>query len=370
VAAHSVTRVVGPDTLARLDSLTELCAQVDAPVTATPIWWRAAIESDLAERPMLIVVNRDERPVAVAPLETRTRGRIVDVELLATPFTDQARLPAVDGAAAQALAGEVAAFLAEQPGWRLRLCQLPPDDPVLAALAGHIPLELTAGVPCPTTVLDHGVPLDAQLRRNSRKVLRRCRNRMVREGLDLQMRWLGGAHALRLLPQLQELHRRRDHHQGRASDLDSRAGHGFHTRVLTELLTQGRAEVLWCTVNGHLAAYDIVIRDGEVLRVWDGRIDSRYEPYSLGWLAAVEVLERAHAQSLHVDWMRGEQLSKLRSANGRVECVGAHAWSSPWVRRRTAASARVASGAAALARHLVPPARRAAIRESVLRGRG
>jgi hypothetical protein len=371
MTAHEVQVLRGTDALAALPELVDLCVATGCPVTAGPLWWRAAADAaGPAWSPVLVRVLRAGRPVAAAPLSVRRAALGLRlIRSMSHARADHARLPAVDPAAAEALATALARMLARPGPWRLELDQLPEGDPVVAALGRLVALRTQPGTGCPEMLLDRAASLQSALSVNGRKSLRRGRNRLATDGRTAQMRWLRGDQALAALPEVQELRRARDHALSRASEMDDPASRGFHTTVTTGLVAAGQLELLRCEVDGALAAYAVVLLDGPVLRVWDGRVAPGHERYGLGWLADVEVLDRAHRDPsvVRVDWMRGEQESKLRSATGTVRPVSVIATSGPWLDRGERWAQAVHHQALQTARRLVPPERRHAVRAALQR---
>lgn len=366
----TVVRVAsGRDALGAAD-LEQLCRATGAPVTAGPLWWRAASDAEPAWTPVLLRAERDGELVGVLPLGVRRVLGVTTVRLASAGRADHARLPAYDGAAAQVLADALVHLLATRRPWRLALDQLPADDRVIAALAARLPVRVLPGTPCPYVDLAHDVPLSAQLSKNGRSNLRNGRNRLDTDGRQARASWTVGLDALALLPEAQALRRARDHAVGRSSQLDTRAGLAFHTAVATGLAGRGKLESLRYEVDGELAGYIMLARDGEVLRVWDGRVAPGYERYGLGWLTHCEVLEHALADPgvVRLDWLLGEQENKQRSATGSADAVHVRAESARWLAEAERRVAGVRGRLLVRARSLVPPERRAAARRLLLRG--
>ncbi|MBC7678465.1 MAG: GNAT family N-acetyltransferase [Pseudorhodobacter sp.] len=289
--------------------------------------------------------------------------------LLGQGLADHARLPALDVAAAEQLAAAMTSELQARRPWLLRLEQLPVGDPVATLLAARLGLQVHRGVPCPVTDVDHDAPLTSVLSVNGRKSLRRGTNRLAAGGQQLVTTWTGGPRAAETLPDLLALRRARDHAVGRASEADDPRARAFQGSVAQALADRSLLEVLRCEVDGDLAAYALVLVDGDVLRVWDGRVRPGVERYGVGWLADVAVLARAWSDPSvrAVDWMRGATENKQRCATRTVDSCHVTGASSPWLRQTSDAAVRLRGGLLRVARRLVPPARRHAVRG--LRGR-
>lgn len=357
----------GPAALAALEVLDDLAeAGADLPLPARPTWLRLA--ADPLWEPLLVMGRRSGSPVAAAALCSRTQRGVTTVRLLGQGACDSGRMPALDHEAADALVSAIQGLLSGAGRWRLHLTQLPADDAVVVELARRVGGELGAGTGCPLAELDHARPLLDQVSRNGKKSANRSRNLVSRDGHVLTSRWVTGAEAVAALPDLQALRRERDHALGRASDLDTPAGSALHTGLVEAFRED--TDIVVLELDGKLAAYTIGVRDGDLLRVWDGRVAVGHERWGLGWLADLALLERAHADpSLRgVDWMRGEQENKLRSATTVVPAVRLLAFSSPAVARWCTAQERAVEVLAQGARRVVGPSSRAAVRRLVSRG--
>lgn len=357
-----LTRVhEGPAALAALPVLDELCRATGAPLSAGALWCRAAADAaGPRAHPLLVCVQSDGETVAAAPLLLRRAYGVHEVRLMSDGRADHARLPARDAAAAEALAQGIAGLLARRRPWRLHLEQLPVQDPVLTALGRQLPLRTAPGIGCPVMPLDHDASVQHQLSQNGRRSWRNGRNRLARDGRATHLSWLRGPQVLELLPAVQDLRRERDHALGRASDLDSQRGRAFHQAIATQTASAGQLEALRLDIDGTLAAYVLVLRDGPVLHVWDGRVAPGYERYGLGWLSHVALLDHAHGDRSieRVDWMRGEQENKQRTTSVVVPSVEVRAESDRWLRGTDRAARWARARALSAARKAVPAHRR------------
>ena len=369
----TVTTWRGATAIAQLAALEPFLQMAGAPVTARSAWLIAAARAEVGREPVLLAVWRDDACVAAACLSVRRRWGTTSVELMGSGRADHARLPAQDSAAAQALADAIVDLLHGFRTWRLRLTQLPPDDSVSLALSSRIVLRSDDGVGCPVTEVNHDVPLAGQLSVNGRKSVRKFTNRLEADGHQAVASWVTGNATLRVLPEIQELRKARDHAVGRASEMDDPTARGFHTELVTAYAGDNRLELLRYHVDSVLAAYAIVViddlPDGRVLRVWDGRVASGYERYGVGWLTAVAVFERALADHSvrQIDWMRGEHENKQRIATGVLNSVVLAGESAPWLTRWDALSRLATETVLGAARRLVPPEKRYRLRALVTR---
>ena len=361
----------GPGRAERLD---DLHARTAAPVTARRPWlaaWAQAHRGIWTPWPLLV---GDEAAVdAAALLARRTRAGLTHFVSLGHVFSDYSRLSARDEAAAQDLASAVAAALASLRGpWRLRMEQLPQDDPVVRALRDRLPHTATAaGDGAPKVDLTRGEPFGSS---SYRQQVRMCHSRLERAGLAKEVCYsTDPAEISALLPQIQAIRQARDHSLDRVSDLDDPVGLAFWRAVVLEFAAREEAEVATLSLNGEIQAYCIGIPDGSTWRMWDHRFRPGMERYRLGQLLEMAVIERAAADGRfsQLDRMRGVTPQKMRTAHWVEPTQHFMAWSSTWVR---AADQGASSGRRRLADWRGRDARvdrawRVVKRATVLRGR-
>ena len=85
-------------------------------------------------------------------------------------------------------------------------------------------------------------------------------------------------------------------------------------------------EIASLRFDGQLAAYVVALLDGEVYRVYDGRMNSEWSAFSPGRLVESAALNRALMDQRFtlLDWMSGVAAEKLLAANtaeGRARLV-------------------------------------------------
>ena len=126
-----------------------LMARLHAPVPARGPWLTAVLTASAVSRPVAVVVEPYplDAPVALALLDVRSRGPVVEVGLLGSAAAGlaptgrpPARLLAADPDAADRLAAGLLDFLGglRRP-WRVRFTGLPLGCPTTAALAAGTP---------------------------------------------------------------------------------------------------------------------------------------------------------------------------------------------------------------------------------------
>ena len=315
-------------------ALDDLLTRTEAPISARRIWWEAWTDA-FAEEPWLLTLHGPDAGLsACAPLVRRRRARgRTEVVLLGHGTSDFARLPAVDGAAAQALAERIVAELETIEGqWHLRLEHLPPGDPTAFHLARLLPegrWTLPWDRASPYLRLAPGTGPDDYYSSSGRKKRRRARRTFERAGGTVrQVR--DSDEIARLLPTLAALRRERDHDQDRRSDLDNPRYHAFWSALVINLAASSELEVALAEVNGELVAYDIGLLDGSTYRIWDGRFTPRAEALSPGRVLRDADLERAlELGCLELDHQRGITVAKMQLASDVRPVSVLEAWSSP-----------------------------------------
>ncbi len=321
-AVHQNAVLTGDDAIHGLAAVEGLLAEVEAPITARVPWLRAWAGATQAQ-PVLVVVRDGPAVTAAAPLALRRRGPVVEVLAWGHQDSDQVCLPVRAAADADALADAVLAHLQGlgRP-WTLRVEQLPVDALAGLALARTLPrAALGEGDVSPRTVFGPERTLAQHLSRNGRRSALQAGNRMAAAGFEPQVAyWRHPDDVRRHLSDLEDLRRRRDHALGRPSAMDTPSRREFYRTVVLGAAAAGELELATLHLDGRLAAYDVCFVDRGWLRLWDGRIEPDLAHFGVGKLLDARVLERAlvDATLLGVDWMRGDEPYKSRSANDRV----------------------------------------------------
>jgi CelD/BcsL family acetyltransferase involved in cellulose biosynthesis len=288
---------------------------------------------------------------AAALLARRRHRGLTEITGLGQPVNDHGRLPARTPAAAAALVEALTGELLRIRGpWRLRIEQLPAGDPVAHRLALRLgTADLVPGVGMPRIDLSFGRSPNTYLRKKFRQQVNAARRRFEAVGVGVTARFLREPAEIRpLLADLLEVRRARDRDALYAPDLDDRVRVAWWRDTILDLAEQGRLELTVLDVGAGLpAAYNIALLDGTSYRCWDGRLNPAWHDQWPGQLLFGELLPRviADPQWTEVDYQRGENPFKLRTANDIVPTSHLLAWSSPTVRavaEAPAAARRVA----------------------------
>jgi len=336
--------------------LDELHAATATPVTAQRPWLEAWVRCYRDHNPIAVVVEgANGRLEGAALLARRRRLGVTEVVAMGDGPSDQIRLPARNRAAAEELSCGMVDVLQELPGWwRLVLRHLPADDVVANVLAAQLRCaQLVAGDASPTTRFGVDRSLRTYVSRNHHQQVRRMHNRIRRVGLTLDVVHLRDAPEIAaVLPEVEDVCRRRDAELHRPSPLDDKRAGPFFRQVIMEHAERGKAELTILRMGGELAAYVLCFLDGHAYRMWSCRGAPAWAQYGVGRLANNAAL--AHALSnegyTEFDWMRGDEDYKLSMANHVERAQDLLAWSSPAVRAVTDAPRRlvvVLEGAAA-----------------------
>ncbi len=196
---------------------------------------------------------------------------------------------------------------------------VPTDQPALADFVSTVPggelVEVDA-VP----VVRRGASSAAMdyLSESMRRTLRKAANRSQTDGVDVAVTVTTDyAEILVLLPQLERLHRDRDHAQGRPSDLDDPTLVWLWRSRLIGLARQRRLEVTGLRIDGELAAYVAGIPDRADYRVLEGILATRFSRYSPGRVLETAVLQRVLDDPAfeRLDWMTSVASETLLTTN-------------------------------------------------------
>ena len=230
------------------------------------------------------------------------------------------------------VAERVAAVLGEELRGRLELTRLllgPLDanDAAVHALAAALPgAHVMADAPIPVVRQDSGDVRD-YLSHNMRRTLRKARNRLSADGRDVSVEYTRDAVEIaRLLPQIEECHRARDHVHGRPSDLDDVRARLLWENRLRGLAERGRLELAVLRIDGDFAAHALGALDEPTYRVLEGRFVTHWSRYAPGRLLEAEVLQRVldDPDMTTLDWMTAVAPEKLLATNGSDPMVLIH----------------------------------------------
>ena len=311
--------------------ITELNRDLNIPVMGAWPWLANWAESFSNWTPLMVGVrsaatNQLMAAAFFATLERAEGNAIVAMGHGSSLFT---ALQARDSDSAAALASAVAEVLSNLPGaWSLDLEQIQDMDPALQFLADELDhAQLLPELRIPRVVFSTAHTVDDILSKSKRKQLRRASRRIEEAGLDMNIAFdRGRAITTDLIDEVEEVHVSRDRDSRRNSDLDRPAEREFWRRVVEAANNDWEIEIASLRLNGRLAAYVVAILDGDVYRVYDGRMSTEFQDFSPGRLVEAAALSRALSDPRFavLDWMSGIAAEKLLATNmseGRARLV-------------------------------------------------
>jgi hypothetical protein len=225
-----------------------------------------------------------------------------------------------DAAVAHALGRAVQQAMEEQTApTTVVLGPLPAGCPVVHAFsAGFAGSRQDAAAAVPVIRRDAGTDPDAYLAHGMRRTLRKAGNRLIADGRQTATRFTcDAAEILGLLPELERVHRQRDHQHGRISDLDDAVRHEAWRHRVRELSDIGALELAMLDIDGELAAYTFGVVDASVYRLLEGRFVTHWARYSPGRLLEAAVVERVLGDEALTtfDWMTAVAPESLLGQN-------------------------------------------------------
>ncbi|WP_183093751.1 GNAT family N-acetyltransferase [Nocardioides stalactiti] len=292
---------------AAITALEELAAFVDRHSTAfcTSSSWLLAAGRHLPGAPVVITVDRGGRTVGVAALSLTTRRGTRRVELLGGELNDYGRFFYDDEAAADLLADAVAGWVLGLRRWSVDLEQLAADDAVMAGLLTRLDGRLEDGPEMRSIV---GIGTDYKASKNRIRKGTVARKRLEEDDRSWELVAITDATTLdRWLTAVVDLRRDRDHGLGRRSHLDDDANRAFYEATVRGAVANGRGIVDLLIVDEVLAGYGVVMVDGDVHRLADGRVSEDFQQYWAGTLCDLTAVLRAQQDETVTcfDWLRG-----------------------------------------------------------------
>jgi hypothetical protein len=345
-ARLSLVDVAGPAALADSSSWVDR-VHFDCGVSrlAGRRWLEAWCASFGEWEPWVLTVLSGDEPLAVAPLARRRLHWGCEVVSMGANELNDSPLAARDAVGAADLAASLAhALRGLGTRWSLRLFQLPTAAPLTSALCDHLHTSrLIQDAPRPVLRVP-GDRAERVLTANTRSAVAKARNRIAREGRELDVSWIADRGQIQeMLGEVVRIHRARDLELRGMTLLDDPAQARFYREVLAR--HGGEWRLLAVGIDGSLAGYAMCLVDRGTLRVWDNRVSPQWRRYSAGLIANAEVVARAMGDPAldEVDWGRGIQRYKTSMSNQLVEPESLMAWSSGLLRTGQGLRRRVSS---------------------------
>ncbi|MEZ5378419.1 MAG: GNAT family N-acetyltransferase [Acidimicrobiales bacterium] len=319
IEVHRGLREITPLT----DQINTLHEEVGAPLMARLPWLLNWAEAFDAWKPIAVAVRSAEsgQLVACAMLAMRERAEGTAIVAMGHGSSICSVLPALGPEAADALAHGIADFLSEVEGtWSLDLEQVNDLDPVMLKLSDLLEnAQVLPELRIPRVAFAAEHRADNILSKSMRKQLRRSTNKIHADELEMTIGFdRGRAITAELIDEVEAVHISRDRAARRQSDLDRPSERDFWRRVVEGGVdAQWEVEIATLRLNGELAAYVVALLDGDVYRVYDGRMNTDWQDYSPGRLVESAALNRALADARFktLDWMNGVAAEKLLMTN-------------------------------------------------------
>lgn len=317
------TEVVRGERLVRLvdGEVDQLAARCHAPATARAPWVAATVRAVPEPDPWAVVV-RDEvgmaRAAAVLLSATDDRGEMV---ALAGSATGHRSAVIADSAATAALLGHAVAetLLNRNRPTTVLLGPIDTAAPFIGEFAATIPgAEVASVEPIPAVRRNGSSDADDYLAPSMRRTLRKAANRLRTDGARTGLRFTrDSAEIAALLPALQDVHRARNHGQGRASELDDPVGRRIWNGRIVALAQDGHLEVSTLTIDGRIAAQVIALVEPTSYCVLEGFMVSEFSRYAAGRVLESAVLQRFldDPTKERLDWMTSVAPESLLAAN-------------------------------------------------------
>jgi CelD/BcsL family acetyltransferase involved in cellulose biosynthesis len=318
------------------EALDDLHTATATPVTARRPWLQTWL-SCFPDEPLVVAVWSGERLEAVALLAQHRRLGITETVAMGNGPSDRVAFPSRGPEASAALSRGLAACLQGQSGqWRLTVSHLPANDPVAVELAARLPqAKLIAGDTSPALRFGPDRRLRTYVSRNHHQHIRQAINRMRREGLTPEFEHLREPAAIAaVLPQVEEVCRRRDAMLHRPSQLDDPRFGPFFRAVILGHAAHDEVELTILKLKGEVAAYCLCFVDHGSYRMWNCRFAPEWAHLSPGRVTNNEAMHHALADPgcSEFDWMLGDEGYKSGVQNHMESSQNLLAWSSATVR--------------------------------------
>lgn len=313
------------------DDIEELNSDLGLPLMASFVWLSHWADSFPQWTPLMVEVRavQTNQLMALAMLATDQRPEGTTIVAMGHGSSLFAGLPARDPDSAKALASGIVSALEELPApWSIDLEQLPELDPTLLHLVEQLDHGQTLPeLRIPRVIFSTSHNIDDVLTKSKRKQLRRAKARIEKEGIEMTIGFdRGRALTSELLDEVEAVHVSRDRHARRNSDLDRPAEREFWRRVVEGGDDEWEVEIATLRLDGELAAYAVALLDGDVYRIYDGRMSTEHHDFSPGRIVEAAALSRAMGDPRFavLDWMSGIAAEKLLTTNiaeGRARLV-------------------------------------------------
>lgn len=314
------SEVVRRDALVQLASteLDQLGQSCGAPATARGPWLAATVRA---------VRDSDSWGVVVRDSDGRLRAGAVllengyDAVSLAGCVAGHRSAVLADSSASAALLGHAVAetLRTRERATTMVLGPIDSGAPWLEDFAATIPGAEIADVdPIPAVHRAESTDANDYLGSSMRRTLRKAANRLRADGRATAVRFTrDSVEIAAMLPALMDVHRDRNHGQGRSSELDDPVGRRIWNGRIVGLASDGTLEVATLSIDGQLAAQVIALVEPAAYRVLEGFMVTEYSRYAAGRVLEAAVLQRFLDDVAldRLDWMTAVAPESLLAAN-------------------------------------------------------
>jgi CelD/BcsL family acetyltransferase involved in cellulose biosynthesis len=153
---------------------------------------------------------------------------------------------------------------------------------------------------------------------------------MVKHGLKPEIETVTAADDIApVLPRVMEIAGLRQAELTGRRKLDQPRHAAFFRGVVLEHALRGEVELMLLRVGGDIGAYSLTFRDGTIARMWSSHYHPRWSCYSPGHVLSRALVERCVGcpDIEALDWMKGLEPYKLRTANHVEPAQSLRAWS-------------------------------------------
>lgn len=294
--------------------------------TQGPKWSTAALRAGI--EPWAIAVGPPGNPESALLVSSRMVRGVLVIQALGAPLVDLVQPPVVaaDDISAQRNARAAVTELVREArrrsrNWMIDLDQLPEASPYAHAMETiSVPRRrAVAGVDVPVLHIDRNGSTDtllsAQTRRDGRGRERKLRN--AHRNVDVCE--VTGSALAPLLGEMAALRTLRDADAERSSVLRAGPMAVLWESFLGEASRVGDGVAWTVRVDGVLAAFNLGIRDGQTLRLVDGRVSPTFLQAGIGRILHILATEHAVAAGFdEVEWGRGAHQYKRQVTNRTV----------------------------------------------------
>jgi GNAT acetyltransferase-like protein len=317
------SQIVRRDALVELarTELDHLALRSGATTTARGTWLAATVRAVPDRDSWGVVVRDGDGTLRAAAVLLEGQGNGYTSVSLAGCAPGHRSAVLADGPASAALLGHALGEELVGHGRPMTMVLGPIDSgaPWLEDFAATIPgAEIDDVDPIPAVRRTESVDAADYLGASMRRTLRKAANRLQADGRRTTFGFTrDSAEIASMLPALMDVHRARNHGQGRFSELDDPVGRRIWNGRVVGLAADGTLEVSTLCIDDRLAAQVIALVEPTTYRVLEGFMVTEYARYAAGRVLEAAVLQRFLDEPAleRLDWMTAVAPESLLAAN-------------------------------------------------------